>query len=104
MYQKSAYKLLQNKKDNTAYEKIKVQTFFREKALQQYFVVYNKENSELSILGEVAKVVQAQLGRQKETKKIEEEKAQVIEAEVVKTNKTSQFKRTGQLEHLENQN
>ena len=104
MHRKSAHKLLWDKKDNTAYEKVKVQTFFRGRALRRYFVVHDEENSELSVPGEVAEVVQAQLGRWEETKKMEEEKAQVMEAEAAKTDKTGWFKRTGWLEHLANRN
>lgn len=77
-----------------------MQTFFRGRALRRYFIVHVEQNSESSAPHEVAEVVQTQLARWEEAKKREEEKAQVMDAEAAKTNKTGWFKRPGWLEHL----
>jgi hypothetical protein len=104
MHRRSAHKLRWDKKDSTTYRKVNVQTFFRGRALRRYFIVHVEENCEPSALGEVADVVQAQLAQWEETRKMKEEKAQVMDAEAAKTNKTGWFKRTGWLEHLANRN
>ena len=103
-HQKRAHGLGWSRKSSDRYQNVKMQTFFQRKGLRRYFIVHDEENSELSAPGEVAEVVQAQLGRWEETKKMEEEKAQVMEAEAAKTDKTGWFKRTGWLEHLANRN
>ncbi|RYP28637.1 hypothetical protein DL767_007119 [Monosporascus sp. MG133] len=86
------------------YKTLILQTFFKGRALRRYFIVHVEENSEPSAPREVADVVQAQLARWEEAKKTEEEKAQIMDAEVAKTDKTGWFKRTGWLEHFANRN
>jgi len=53
---------------------------------------------------EVAETVKARLAEWVVTKQAHEEKAQVIDTQVAKTDKTGWFKRTGWLEHLAGRN
>jgi hypothetical protein len=84
---------------------VKVQTFFRVGGLQRYFVVRAADSSNApSLPREVADVVKERLADWSLTKHRHEEKAQVIDAQVAKTDKTGWFKRTGWLEHFANRN
>jgi hypothetical protein len=49
-------------------------------------------------------VVEKQLAEWKATQQMHQEKAQIMDAEVAKTDKTGWFKRTGWLEHFANRN
>jgi hypothetical protein len=102
-----------NKVDQTAWksneatlcEKIKAQTFFQAGGLQWYFVVRAaKSSSALSITLEVADVVKERLAEWQLTQHAQEERAQVMDAQVAKTDKIGWFKQTGWLEHFANRN
>ena len=88
---------------NTAalYQKAKVQTFFRAGGLQRYFVVdagadvTDGGNCQSAASRTVADVVNVRLVEWKRTKDAHEEEAQVMDAQVAKTDKTGWFKRTG---------
>ncbi|KAF2279841.1 uncharacterized protein EI97DRAFT_429630 [Westerdykella ornata] len=82
------------------YHKVNVQTFFRAGGLQRYFIVRSGESSTLSAPREAADIVQERLAEWEVTKRRQEEKDQVLEVQVAKTDKTGWFKRTGWLEHL----
>ncbi|KAI9882030.1 MAG: hypothetical protein M1823_006233, partial [Watsoniomyces obsoletus] len=87
------------------YTEVKVQTFFRTGGLQRYFVVNEADNEdEPSAVVEVQDKVDKLLASWSETKQLEEEKAQVMDAEAAKTDRTGWFKRTGWLEHLAKRN
>jgi superfamily II DNA helicase RecQ len=89
----------------TPYKKVKVQTFFPTGGLQRYFTVNAaNSNSEPSIPREVEEVVRRRLVEWKATKQIHDKRAQIMDAEAAKTDKTGWFKRTGWLEHLANRN
>jgi superfamily II DNA helicase RecQ len=103
-HQKRAHNVVWSRKNSDRCQNVKMQTFFQRKGLRRYFIVHVEENNEPSAPHEVADVVQAQLARWEETRKIEEEKMQVMDAEAAKTDKTGWFKRTGWLEHLANRN
>ena len=95
-------------KGNTAalYRRVKVQTFFCTSGLQRYFVVNttNGNDNTPSMLREVADVVSERLAEWKRTKDAHKEEAQVMDAQVAKTDKTGWFKRTGWLEHFAGRN
>lgn len=87
------------------YMNVKVQTFFRTGGLQRYFVVHAPDgNDEPSAPAGVQGEVDRLLTNWKETKKSQEEKAQTMDVEAAKTDKTGWFKRTGWLEHLATRN
>ena len=76
-------------KDVTLCEKVKAQTFFRTGGLQRYFVVKVADNDRApSDPHETTEVVRERLAEWKLTKHAQEEKAQVMDAEVAKTDKT----------------
>ncbi|KAF1934619.1 hypothetical protein EJ02DRAFT_516885 [Clathrospora elynae] len=101
---KSKHGLVWKGNKSTIHQKVKVQTFFRAGGLQRYFVVNAADYGEPSIPQEVADVVSMQLAGWKATQQIHNEKAQVMDAEAAKTDKTGWFKRTGWLEHFGNRN
>lgn len=91
----------------TLYRRVQVQTFFATGGLQQYFTVKAVEDGNggaPSIPRGVADVVRARLAGWEVTRQAHEEKAQVMDAEAAKTDKTGWFKRTGWLEHLAKRN
>jgi hypothetical protein len=83
-----------------------VQTFFQKSALRRYFLVNTRDNNnnDPSIPREVVDVVKERLAEWQLTQHVHEERAQVIDAHVAKTDKTGWFKRTGWLEHFANRN
>ena len=91
---------------STLYGRVKVQTFFRTGGLQRYFVVDVADSSDDApcVPREVASVVSERLAEWKLTKHAHEKKAQVMDAQVAKTDKTGWFKRTGWLEHFADRN
>jgi hypothetical protein len=90
---------------STLYKRVKVQTFFRTGGLQRYFVVRAADSSNaLAVSREVADVVEERLAEWQLTQRAHEERAQVIDAHVAKTDKTGWFERTGWLEHFANRN
>jgi hypothetical protein len=92
-------------RESMPYENVKVQTFFRTGGLQRYFTVNAADtNSEPSIPRKVEEVVRRRLAEWKATKQIHDKRAQIMDAEAAKTDKTGWFKRTGWLEHLANRN
>jgi superfamily II DNA helicase RecQ len=87
------------------YTEVKVQSFFRTGGLQRYFVVNEPDSTDepsapIEVKGEMDRL----LAGWSETKLLEEEKAQIMDAEAAKTDKTGWFKRTGWLEHLAKRN
>ena len=88
------------------YKKVKAQTFFQASRLQQYFIVdvVDSSNNALCVPYKVTNVVSKQLAEQKLIEHAYKEQAQVIDAKVIKTNKTSWFKQIGWLEHFTNCN
>jgi hypothetical protein len=87
--------------------RIKVQTFFKSGGLQRYFIVDASQSNSttLSIRCQTAdNTVKEQLAQWDATKQAHKEKAQIMDAEVAKTDKTGWFKRTGWLEHFANRN
>jgi superfamily II DNA helicase RecQ len=87
------------------YERVKVQTFFRVGGLQRYFVVRAADSSNApNVSREVTNVVKERLAEWQLTQHAHEERAQVMDAHVAKTDKTGWFKRTGWLEHFANRN
>jgi hypothetical protein len=104
-HRKSVHNLAWSAKDSTVYTKVKVQTFFQKSALRQYFLVDAGDNNNgRSIPLEVADVVKERLAEWQQTQHAHEERAQVMDAQVAKTDKTGWFKRTGWLEHFANRN
>ena len=93
-------------KDATLCEKVKAQTFFRAGGLQRYFVVDAADSSDDApcVPREVTDVVSERLAEWKLTEHAHKEQAQVMDAEVAKTDKTGWFKRTGWLEHFADRN
>ena len=92
-------------KDAKLCERVKAQTFFRAGGLQRYFVVKTADNNRVPPdPHEVTNVVSERLAEWKLTKHAHEEKAQVMDAQVAKTDKTGWFKRTGWLEHFADRN
>ena len=90
---------------STLYKRVKVQTFFRTGGLQRYFVVRAADSSNaLAVSREVADVVKERLAEWQLTQHAHEERAQVMDAHVAKTDKTGWFKQTGWLEHFANRN
>ena len=82
-----------------------MQTFFQKSALRRYFLVNARDNNnDPSIPREVVDVVKERLAEWQRTQHAHEERAQVIDAHVAKTDKTGWFKRTGWLEHFANRN
>ncbi|PVH90514.1 hypothetical protein DM02DRAFT_734545 [Periconia macrospinosa] len=87
------------------YTNVNVQTFFRTGGLQRYFVVRAPDNDgNHSTPAEVRDEVDRLLVSWRETKRVEEEKAQIMDAEAAKQDKTGWFSRTGWLEHLAKRN
>jgi hypothetical protein len=104
-HRKSVHNLAWSAKDSTVYTKVKVQTFFQKSALRQYFLVDAGDNNNgRSIPLEVADVVKERLAEWQQTQHAYKERAQVMDAQVAKTDKTGWFKRTGWLEHFANRN
>ena len=94
-------------KDATLCERVKAQTFFRAGGLQRYFVVKAAAAAAAAAADdddEGANVVRARLADWELAKRAQEEKAQVMDAHVAKTDKTGWFKRTGWLEHFADRN
>jgi hypothetical protein len=86
---------------STLYERVKAQTFFQGGGLQRYFVVDAADaDSTPSVPREAADVVKERLAEWQLTQHAHEERAQVMDAHVAKTDKTGWFKRTGWLEHF----
>ena len=88
---------------------IKVQTFFKSGGLQRYFIVdagqiRSSSSTTLSTRNPTTDTVKEQLAEWDATKQVHKEKAQIMDAEVAKTDKTGWFKRTGWLEHFANRN
>jgi hypothetical protein len=80
---------------------VKAQTFFQGGGLQRYFVVDAADaDSTPSVPREAADVVKERLAEWQLTQHAHEERAQVMDAHVAKTDKTGWFKRTGWLEHF----
>ncbi|KAF1938211.1 hypothetical protein EJ02DRAFT_437278 [Clathrospora elynae] len=91
--------------NSAAQHKVQVQTFFRNRRLQRYFIVRMAGNDNAqSIPHEVADMVDKRLAEWKATQQAHEEKSQVMDAHVAKTDKTGWFKRTDWLEHFANRN
>jgi hypothetical protein len=89
----------------TLCRKVKAQTFFRAGGQQRYFVVRAADStSTLSIPLKVADVIKERLAEWQLTQHAYKERAQVMDAQVAKTDKTGWFKRTGWLEHFANRN
>jgi hypothetical protein len=67
-----------------------VQTFFQRRGLRRYFIVNagDDNNSDLYVPREVADVVKGRLAEWQQTQHAHEERAQVIDAYIAKTNKT----------------
>jgi hypothetical protein len=102
---KSTHNLAWGRKDDNAYHKVKVQTFFRGQALRRCFVVDAGNNDRnLSIAHQVADTVQDRLAEWQLTQHAHDGKAQVMDTQVTKTDKTGWFKQTGWLEHFANRN
>jgi hypothetical protein len=90
---------------STLYKRVKVQTFFRTGGLQRYFVVRAADRRNApAVSRDVADVVKERLAEWQLTQHAHEERAQVMDAHVAKTDKTGWFKRTGWLEHFANRN
>ena len=83
-----------------------MQTFFRTGRLQRYFIVDAADSSDNAprVPGEIADVVSERLAEWQLTKHAHKEQAQVIDAQVAKTDKTGWFKQTGWLEHFADRN
>jgi hypothetical protein len=103
-HRKSMHNLVWSAKDSTAYTKVKVQTFFQNYALRRYFLVSAGDNSTLATSCEVADAVKERLAEWQLTQHMHEERVQIMDGQVAKTDKTGWFKRTGWLEHLANRN
>jgi len=88
------------------YNNVKAQTFFKTGGLQRYFIVDIGQisNTTLSTSCQTAATVKEQLAEWDTTKQAHQEKAQIMDAEVAKTDKTGWFKRTSWLEHFANRN
>jgi len=91
------------------YKEVKMQTFFSKPALRRYFLVSAVDASQsssttLSTRCQTAATVKEQLAEWDTTKQAHQEKAQIMDAEVAKTDKTGWFKRTGWLEHFAGRN
>ena len=85
----NAHQTAWSSKDVALCEKVKAQTFFRTGGLQRYFVVKVADNSRApSNPHETTDVVRGRLAEWKLTKYAHEEKAQVMDADVAKTDKT----------------
>jgi hypothetical protein len=91
-HRKSAHRLAWNRKDSAAYQEVKVQTFFRGRALRRYFVV-NAANvdSTLSVPSKVADIVKEHLAEWQQTQHAHKERAQVMDAHIAKTDQTGWF-------------
>jgi hypothetical protein len=87
-----------------------VQTFFRTGGLQRYFVVNagdsstGDSNSRPSSPCDVADNVKREMAEWETVQKEEEQRMQLIDAAVAKTDQTGWFKRTGWLEHFAGRN
>jgi hypothetical protein len=111
-HRKSVHNLAWSAKDSTAYTEVTVQTFFQKSALRRYFLVDARDDNndddddddDPSIPREVVDVVKERLAEWQLTQRAHEERAQVMDAHVAKTDKTGWFKRTGWLEHFANRN
>jgi hypothetical protein len=105
-HRKSVHNLAWSAKDSTAYTEVKVQTFFQKSALRRYFLVNARDsnNNNPSIPREVVDVVKERLAEWQLNQHAHEERAQVMDAHVAKTDKTGWFKRTGWLEHFADRN
>jgi hypothetical protein len=104
-HRKSVHGLSWNAKNCDGYQPVKVQTFFQRRGLRRYFIVdVGDNNSNQSVPHKVADVVKEQLAEWQLTQHAHEERLQVMEASVAKTDKTGWFKRTGWLEHFANRN
>ena len=74
--------------------------------MRRYFLVDARDtnNNDPSIPREVVDVVKERLAEWQLTQHAHEERAQVMDAEAAKTDKTGWFKRTGWLEHFADRN
>jgi hypothetical protein len=92
--------------DATLYRKVKAQTFFWAGGLQRYFLVHaaNGSSNSTPSVSVMADTVKSRLAEWAVTKQAHEEKAQIMDRQVAKTDKTGWFKRTGWLEHLAGRN
>jgi hypothetical protein len=90
MHRKKAHNLTWRGNSKALYQKVKVQTFFRAGGLQRYFVVRAAADSSgtLSVPCEAANVVKGRLSEWGLTKQEHEQRAQVMDAQVAKTDKT----------------
>jgi hypothetical protein len=102
---KKAHRQVWKGDTSTLYKRVKVQTFFRTGGLQRYFVVRAADSGNApAVSREVADVVNERLAEWQLTQRAHEERAQVMDAQVAKTDKTGWFKRTGWLEYFANRN
>jgi hypothetical protein len=105
IYAKKHHNIAWKGDTSTLYKRVKVQTFFRTGGLQRYFVVRAADSrNALDVSREVADVVKERLAEWQLTQHAHEERAQVMDAQVAKTDKMGWFKRTGWLEHFANRN